>query len=95
MVVVMAAEAEEADVQAVVTLVETAGGEAFVSRGVNRTIVGLVGDVEQFGTLNLRGHARREPTSYGSPPRTSWSAGRTTRTARSYGWAACRSGRTR
>ena len=55
MVVVMAAEADEADVQAVVTLVETAGGEAFVSRGVNRTIVGLVGDVEQFGTLNLRG----------------------------------------
>jgi 3-deoxy-7-phosphoheptulonate synthase len=55
MVVVMAAEADEADVQAVVTLVETAGGEAFVSRGVNRTIIGLVGDVEQFGTLNLRG----------------------------------------
>jgi 3-deoxy-7-phosphoheptulonate synthase len=55
MVVVMAAEADEADVQAVVTLVETAGGEAFVSRGVNRTIVGLVGDVEQFGNLNLRG----------------------------------------
>jgi 3-deoxy-7-phosphoheptulonate synthase len=57
MVVVMAAEASEADVQAVVTLVETAGGEAFVSRGVNRTIVGLVGDVEQFGALNLRGMA--------------------------------------
>jgi 3-deoxy-7-phosphoheptulonate synthase len=55
MVVVMAAEAEESDVQAVVTLIESAGGEAFVSRGVNRTIVGLVGDVEQFGTLNLRG----------------------------------------
>jgi 3-deoxy-7-phosphoheptulonate synthase len=55
MVVVMAAEAEEADVQAVVTLVESAGGDAFVSRGVNRTIVGLVGDVAQFGTLNLRG----------------------------------------
>src|SRR5262245_10899440 len=55
MVVVMAAEADEADVQAVVSLVETAGGEAFVSRGVNRTIVGLVGDVQQFGSLNLRG----------------------------------------
>jgi 3-deoxy-7-phosphoheptulonate synthase len=55
MVVVMAAEAEEADVQAVVARVESAGGEAFVSRGVNRTIVGLVGDIEQFGTLNLRG----------------------------------------
>ncbi|MCW2898106.1 MAG: phospho-2-dehydro-3-deoxyheptonate aldolase [Streptosporangiaceae bacterium] len=55
MVVVMAPEATEADVEAVVSLVETAGGDAFVSRGVNRTIVGLVGDVEQFGTLNLRG----------------------------------------
>jgi 3-deoxy-7-phosphoheptulonate synthase len=55
MVVVMGTEATEADVQAVVSLVETAGGDAFVSRGVNRTIVGLVGDVEQFGMLNLRG----------------------------------------
>ncbi|MEV0398938.1 3-deoxy-7-phosphoheptulonate synthase [Actinoallomurus sp. NPDC050550] len=53
MVVVMSAEAEEAHIQAVVALVEGAGGEAFVSRGVNRTIIGLVGDVEQFGTLNL------------------------------------------
>ena len=55
MVVVMAPGATEADIQAVVSLVETAGGEAFVSRGVERTIVGLVGDVQQFGTLNLRG----------------------------------------
>ncbi|WP_433478330.1 3-deoxy-7-phosphoheptulonate synthase [Spirillospora sp. CA-142024] len=55
MVVVMAPEANEADVQAVVSLVETAGGDAFVSRGVERTIVGLVGDVQQFGSLNLRG----------------------------------------
>ncbi|GAA2100052.1 3-deoxy-7-phosphoheptulonate synthase [Actinomadura alba] len=55
MVVVMAPEATEADVDAVVSQVETAGGDAFVSRGVNRTIVGLVGDVRQFGALNLRG----------------------------------------
>jgi 3-deoxy-7-phosphoheptulonate synthase len=55
MVVVMASEADESDVRAVVALVEGSGGEAFVSRGVNRTIVGLVGDVEQFGSLNLRG----------------------------------------
>src|SRR5579863_1010397 len=54
MVVVMAAEASEEDIESVVDLVRTAGGEAFVSRGVSRTIVGLVGDVEQFGTLNLR-----------------------------------------
>ncbi len=55
MVVVMAAEAEDAQVRAVVTQVEAAGGEAFVSRGVNRTIVGLVGDVERFETLSLGG----------------------------------------
>ena len=57
MVVVMDTETTEADLKAVVSLVETAGGEAFVSRGVSRTIVGLVGDVEQFGSLNLRGMA--------------------------------------
>src|SRR6266487_3535483 len=54
MVVVMAADATTQDVDAVVELVRTAGGEAFVSRGVSRTIVGLVGDIEQFLALNLR-----------------------------------------
>jgi 3-deoxy-7-phosphoheptulonate synthase len=57
MVVVMAPEATQADVDAIVDLVRTAGGEAFVSRGVARTIIGLVGDVGQFGTLNLRSRA--------------------------------------
>ena len=47
------ASAEE--VAAVVSRVEAAGGEAFVSSGVTRTIVGLVGDVEVFAGLNLRG----------------------------------------
>src|SRR5262249_43821237 len=46
--------ASPADVEAVVVLVRAAGGEAFVSRGVSRTIIGLVGDIEQFGALNLR-----------------------------------------
>jgi len=55
MVVVMAAEAEETDVKGVVDLVRGAGGDAFVSRGVSRTIVGLVGDIDQLDTLNLRG----------------------------------------
>ncbi len=54
MVVVMAPEATQQDVDTIVDLVRTVGGEAFVSRGVSRTIVGLVGDVEQFGALNLR-----------------------------------------
>ncbi len=56
MVVVMAAEATETDIDAIVELVNAAGGEAFVSRGVSRTIIGLVGDVEQFGALNLRSY---------------------------------------
>jgi 3-deoxy-7-phosphoheptulonate synthase len=57
MVVVMAPEATQADVDAVVQLVHAAGGEAFVSSGVARTIIGLVGDIEQFGALNLRSYA--------------------------------------
>lgn len=54
MVVVMASDATDADVESVVARVEEAGGSAFVSRGVERTIVGLVGDVERFYALNLR-----------------------------------------
>src|SRR5260370_188615 len=55
MVVVMAAEAGETEVDGVVDRVRAAGGDAFVSRGRSRTIVGLVGDVDQLDTLNLRG----------------------------------------
>src|SRR5215471_5664250 len=54
MVIVMAPEVTQADIDSVVALVRSAGGEAFVSRGVSRTIIGLVGDVENFGALNLR-----------------------------------------
>jgi 3-deoxy-7-phosphoheptulonate synthase len=53
MVVVMAPEATPDDVEAVVGLVRSAGGQAFVSRGLSRTIVGLVGDVADFEALNL------------------------------------------
>ncbi|GAA5053344.1 3-deoxy-7-phosphoheptulonate synthase [Thermocatellispora tengchongensis] len=55
MVIVMAPEAGQQDIDAIVELVGTAGGNAFVSRGVSRTIIGLVGDIEQFSALNLRG----------------------------------------
>src|SRR5271168_3526567 len=55
MVVVMAAEAGAAEVDGVVELVRGAGGDAFVSKGVSRTIVGLVGDIDQLDALNLRG----------------------------------------
>jgi 3-deoxy-7-phosphoheptulonate synthase len=54
MVVVMSPDATASDIAAIVARVEHAGGEAFVSRGVNRTIVGLVGDVDHFHSLNLR-----------------------------------------
>src|SRR3954468_12591282 len=54
MVVVMSPDATTEDIDAIVARVEEAGGSAFVSRGVTRTIVGLVGDIEQFQTLNLR-----------------------------------------
>ncbi len=54
MVVVMAPEATDADIAHVVERVESVGGEAFVSKGVVRTIIGLVGDIESFHGLNLR-----------------------------------------
>ena len=54
MVIVMTPGATQSDVDAVVDLVRAAGGEAFVSRGVSRTIIGLVGDIDHFGALNLR-----------------------------------------
>ncbi len=55
MVIVMGQAATQDDIDAIVGLVGTAGGEAFVSRGVSRTIIGLIGDVEQFAALNLGG----------------------------------------
>ncbi|KOG87012.1 3-deoxy-7-phosphoheptulonate synthase [Streptomyces varsoviensis] len=57
MVVVMAPEATQDEIDAIVGLVRSAGGDAFVSRGVTRTIVGLVGDVDAFEALNLRSRA--------------------------------------
>jgi 3-deoxy-7-phosphoheptulonate synthase len=54
MVIVMAPGATDEDVAAVVARVEGVGGDAFVSKGVTRTIIGLVGDVDSFHHLNLR-----------------------------------------
>jgi 3-deoxy-7-phosphoheptulonate synthase len=54
MVVVMTTDATEEDVTHVVDKVESVGGEAFVSKGVVRTIIGLVGDIDAFHHLNLR-----------------------------------------
>ena len=54
MVIVMTPEASAEDIARVVEKVEEVGGEAFVSKGVVRTIIGLVGDIESFHHLNLR-----------------------------------------
>jgi len=53
MVVVMKHGASEQDVTKVVNAVTEAGGDAFVSRGKHQTIIGLVGDLEQFSELPL------------------------------------------
>jgi len=54
MVVVMSPDATEEDIAHVVDKVASVGGEAFVSKGVVRTIIGLVGDIDSFHGLNLR-----------------------------------------
>jgi 3-deoxy-7-phosphoheptulonate synthase len=54
MVIVMSPGATDAQIDAVVDRVTDAGGEAFVSRGDTRTIIGLVGDLDRFHGLNLR-----------------------------------------
>ncbi|HVA59987.1 MAG TPA: 3-deoxy-7-phosphoheptulonate synthase [Mycobacteriales bacterium] len=50
----MSPDAPQDAIDVVVRSVEAAGGAAFVSRGIHRTIIGLVGDVSQFETLNLQ-----------------------------------------
>src|ERR1043165_1465116 len=55
MVVVMGPKASEEDIARVVEAVEDAGGEAFVSRGKHRTILGLGGGTERFVALPIPG----------------------------------------
>jgi 3-deoxy-7-phosphoheptulonate synthase len=53
MVVVMDTKASEADIERIVREVEAVGGQAFVSPGKLRTVIGLVGDTERFMELPL------------------------------------------
>src|SRR5919108_3308479 len=53
MVVVMKSGATEEEIDRVVEKVQEAAGEAFVSRGKTRTIIGLVGDTAAFMSLPL------------------------------------------
>ncbi|TDB96797.1 3-deoxy-7-phosphoheptulonate synthase [Nonomuraea longispora] len=55
MVIVMGPEATPDDLTSIVSVVQAAGVETFVSKGVRRTIVGLVGDVTQLDAAGLRG----------------------------------------
>lgn len=52
MVIVMAPEATAVDIDAVVAHIDAHGGQAFVSRGVMRTIIGVVGSEEVLETLD-------------------------------------------
>lgn len=53
MVVVMRGSASGADIDKVVEAISDVGGEAFVSRGRNQTIIGLVGEIAHFAELPL------------------------------------------
>jgi 3-deoxy-7-phosphoheptulonate synthase len=55
MVIVMAPAATDGDIANVVTHIEAHGGQAFVSRGVMRTIVGVVGTEDVLETLDAGG----------------------------------------
>jgi 3-deoxy-7-phosphoheptulonate synthase len=55
MVIVMASSAGDSDIAGVVSYVEAHGGQAFVSRGVSRTIVGVVGSEAVLETLDAEG----------------------------------------
>ena len=54
-VIVMAPEASDEDIANVVMHIEAHGGQAFVSRGVMRTIVGVVGTEDVLETLDADG----------------------------------------
>jgi 3-deoxy-7-phosphoheptulonate synthase len=55
MVIVMSQAATAADIAAVVVQIETHGGQAFVSRGVTRTIIGVVGEESVLETIDVSG----------------------------------------
>ncbi len=55
MVIVMAPGATDSDIDTVVAHIDNHGGQAFVSRGVMRTIIGVVGTEEVLETLDADG----------------------------------------
>ncbi|MCW2524051.1 MAG: 3-deoxy-7-phosphoheptulonate synthase, partial [Frankiales bacterium] len=57
MVIVMSPSAGDAEIAAVISHVELHGGQAFVSRGVSRTIIGVVGSETVLETMEADGLA--------------------------------------
>jgi 3-deoxy-7-phosphoheptulonate synthase len=55
MVIVMAPSATDADVASIAAHIEAHNGQAFVSRGVMRTIIGVVGTEDVLETLDVEG----------------------------------------
>ncbi|HEX2902558.1 MAG TPA: 3-deoxy-7-phosphoheptulonate synthase [Jatrophihabitans sp.] len=55
MVIVMAPAATQSDIDAVISQVEVHGGQAFVSRGVTRTIIGVIGTESVLETIDVSG----------------------------------------
>ncbi len=55
MVIVMAPGAQDEHITGVVAHIETHGGQAFVSRGVTRTIIGVVGTEDVLETMDAAG----------------------------------------
>jgi 3-deoxy-7-phosphoheptulonate synthase len=55
MVIFMAPGATDADITGIVTHIEAHNGQAFVSRGVTRTIIGVVGTEDVLETLDVDG----------------------------------------
>lgn len=54
MVIVVKKGAPEQAIADMVQQVESIGGQAFVSRGAERTIIGLIGDPDLFSGLGFR-----------------------------------------
>jgi 3-deoxy-7-phosphoheptulonate synthase len=55
MVIVMAPTAGDVEISGVVAHIEARGGQAFVSRGVSRTIIGVVGTEQVLETMDAAG----------------------------------------
>src|SRR6478609_7010590 len=71
MVIVMSPEATDADIEVVVAHIEAHGGQAFVSRGVMRTIIGVAETMRitaPYKLVSAQNHSRRSTIRVGGVP---------------------------